>query len=128
VVEAGAKEMSGAFSVSETSDAIDRLKDLRQDWDSYGAGEIMVSARERAKRFVEDVAQSLGPRFTRPTVGPTADGGVVLIWRQKAGLPKAEAFFSPTGAGRYVVVVGRTVLEQGPIKDAEFLKRHITLF
>jgi hypothetical protein len=111
--------------VSETSTAIDKLKDLPPDWDSYGGGEIMVAAREHAKRFVEDVVHSLGAQFAHPMVGPTVDGGVVLIWRQKAGLPKAEAFFSPVGVGRYVVLVGRTVLEQGPIKDAGFLKRHI---
>jgi hypothetical protein len=116
--------MSSAF---ETALAIDKLKELRPDWDSYGAGEIMLSAREQAKRFIEHVERTLGAQFADPIVGPTADGGVVLIWRHKPGLPKVEAFFSPVGDQRYVVLRERTVLAQGPIKDSEFIRQHVTL-
>ena len=111
---------------SETLVAIDKLKELEPDWDSYGAGEIALSAREEAKRFIALVEQTLGAAYANPLVGPTADGGVALIWRQRAGQPKVEAFFSPEG-NRYVVIHGPKIVDQGPIKGPEFVKQHVAL-
>ena len=111
---------------SETLLAIDKLKELPPDWDSYGAGEIAMSAREEAKRFITLVERTFGTAYANPLVGPTADGGVVLIWRQRPGLPEVEAFFSPEGNHRYVVLHEQSVVAQGPIKDPEFVRQYVT--
>jgi hypothetical protein len=110
---------------SEAFNAIDRLKELQPDWDSYGACEITLSAREQAKRFIALVERALGARYANPLVGPTADGGVVLIWRQRPG-PEVEAFFAPDGSRRYVVLDGGRLVGRGPIEDPEFLRQYVT--
>ena len=111
---------------SETLVAIDKLKELEPDWDSYGAGAIALSAREQAKRFITLVEHTLGAAYAKPLVGPTAEGGVALIWRQETGQPKVEAFFSPEG-NRYVVIHRGKIVDQGPIKDPEFVRQYVTL-
>lgn len=113
-------------TTSATLLAIDKLKELQPDWDSYGAGEIALSAREQAKRFIALVEQALGPAYANPLVGPTADGGVVLIWRQQPSLPEVSAFFSPEGNHRYVVLHERSLVAQGPIGDPEFVRQYVT--
>ena len=122
----GARRLAPWRTPSETLLAIDRLKELQPDWDSYGAGEIALSAREQAKRFITLVGTTLGAAYARPIVGPTVDGGVALIWRQGAGQPKVEAFFSPE-ANRYVVIHGRGIVDRGSIEGLEFIRRYVTL-
>ena len=55
---------------SEALLAIDKLKDLQPDWDSYGAGEIALSAREQAKRFIARVEQAFGGAYANPLARP----------------------------------------------------------
>ena len=48
-----------------------RLRELKKDWDSYGADPPNEHAIARAKAFLEAIADSDGPR-----IGPSVDGGV----------------------------------------------------
>ncbi len=103
--------------------AIDRLKELPSGWDTYDGAAIDLTAREHAKSFVYDAAKVMGAAFWNPKVGPTADGGVALLWK-KPGVPtKAEALFSSRG-DRFVVFQSRKILEKGPIKGPDFLLRY----
>jgi len=110
--------------VAAATTAIDKLKELQPDWDSYGAGAPNLMALEQAKNFVYDIARSLGPEYVSPIVGPTSDGGVALIWR-KRGQPKIEAFFSPEQGNRFVVLRDRKLLDKGTISNPKFLRQYI---
>ncbi len=48
-----------------------RLRGLEKDWDSYGADPPTEHAIQRAKTFLEAIADSDGPR-----IGPSVEGGV----------------------------------------------------
>ncbi len=48
-----------------------RLRELKKDWDSYGADPPNEHAIQRAKAFLQAIADSDGPR-----VAPSVDGGV----------------------------------------------------
>jgi hypothetical protein len=110
---------------SEAVTAIDKLKELQPDWDSYGAGAPHLSPRERAKGFVYAVVRELGPEYARPRVGPTPDGGVVLIWR-KQGRRKVEVFFSPEG-NRFAVMQDRKLLANGPLTSPTPIKQYLAV-
>jgi hypothetical protein len=111
-------------SVRRVEAAINHLKEVQPDWNSYEAERVELTSREHAKTFVAKAAHELGPAFWSPKVGATADGGVALIWR-KPGLPtKAEVLFSPSG-DRFIVFQRRHVLAKGPITHQtrpDFLK------
>src|SRR5712692_8091660 len=98
-------------AISDTMAAIDNLKDLQPGWDSYGAGPIGLWVREQAKNFLRSVADSIGAGWAHPAVGPTAEGGLALIWRG-AGQRKVEIFFSPEG-NRFVVLQDRKLMDKG---------------
>jgi len=109
-----------------TEHAIDKLKGLQQPgWDSHDADPIQVAALEQAKGFIRLVERKVGPEYASPVVGPTADGGVALIWR-KPGHTKVEAFFSPEGS-RYVVIRDRKLIARGPVKDSDFVRQFVKL-
>ena len=82
--------------------AIERLSDLPEGWDSYGAPRIEEAARKRAKECLHQVRSVLGQSYWNPLVGPTPDAGVSLIWRKPVG---SEVNVLTTQAGaRYVVL------------------------
>jgi hypothetical protein len=99
--------------------AIDHLKELQPGWDSYDGAPVDLATREHAKTFVAKASRVLGNAFWAPKIGPTADGGVTLLWR-KPGVPtKVEVRFSPSGDS-YVIFQRRTVLAKGPIAGFDF--------
>lgn len=105
---------------------IDQLKELKPGWDSYDADTIELAARQRAQAYVVLVEQDLGPRFVPPTVGATTDGGVTLIWRRPTGRLKLEAFFSPAGEDRYIVIHDRKLMGTGALKGPDVVRQYIT--
>lgn len=102
-------------------------RDLGSDWDSYGAGPIGRWVREQAKTFLRSVAKTVGLGYAHPDVGPTAEGGLTLIWRG-AGQPKVQVFSSPEGC-RFVVRQSRELIDKGSISDpaagVTLLKQHL---
>ncbi len=119
----GKDEMTTAILLDDPTAAIDKLKELQPGWDSYGAETIGPSERENAKGFVTRVLRTLGPDYLHMKVGPTADGGVALIWRGRDAL-KVEAFFSPAG-NRYLVFSRKGLVDRGPLTGTEFLKQYL---
>ncbi len=105
---------------------IDELKELQPNWDSYGAPVIDLAAREDAKGFLHSVEKTIGPEHADPFVGPTPEGGVVLIWRT-SDQRKVEVFFSSEGA-RFVVLQHRKLLAKGritPDSASAFIKQYV---
>ena len=100
-------------AASDTVAKINQLKELGPEWDSYSAGGIGLSALENAKSLVYELARALGSQFVPPVVGPTPDGGVVLIWRRGAGRPKLEVFLPVYEAPHYAVLQDRRLIESG---------------
>jgi len=94
--------------------AIDRLGDLPEGWDSYEAPKITLASRRWAKSLVLSIQQHLGPHYANPTVGPTPEGGVALIWRKDRG-SEIDVLCSPTGARYLLLSPHRQVVAQDAI-------------
>jgi hypothetical protein len=106
-------------------EAIDRLGNLGEGWDSYEAPAISPAARELAKACLKEIQRRLGPSYGNPRVGPTPEAGVALIWRAKG--QEVDVLCSPPQA-RYVVLTHDLVTERGEVDDfgtfaLEVLKR-----
>jgi hypothetical protein len=100
--------------MSDVSDQIRNLRRLEAGWDSYEAAPVSGEAMEWAVSCVYQ-AHASGLLFPEPIVGPTADGGVELVWHKPGREDEVHAIFSPSG-GRYVVIgPDRRVAAQGPI-------------
>jgi hypothetical protein len=72
----------------------------------------------------------LGTNYARPIVSPTAEGGVLLMWRDR-GQPKVEAFIS-SSAARYLVLEKTDLIESAAINSyalfaSNILRRYLTL-
>jgi hypothetical protein len=116
--------MSG--SGGSAFDAIERLKDLPEGWDSYQAPRVADAARGRAKLCLRSVREHLSSSYWNPLVGPTPDGGVTLLWRKGNG-PEVDILCSATGA-RYVLLSRGLIVQRGEVTDfalfaTEVLKR-----
>lgn len=80
---------------------IERLSELPQGWDSYGARAIDPRAREGAIRFLA-LLHTIARNAGLPIVGPSVNGGVLLQWFS----PAAEVFVE-VGPSRLRYDVGR---------------------
>jgi hypothetical protein len=126
--------MDTGFSAEPILRQISQLKERPPGWDSYDADPIEINAVSRAQRFVADLERAINPHaleaavssfFDRglvpevltPSVGASADGGVVLVWRHDGGRHKFEAFFGPGGEDRYVLIDDRRPVGSGHLKD-----------
>jgi hypothetical protein len=97
--------------------AIDRLSDLPEGWDSYGAPQITEAALEFAKGCVTRIQNTLGAHYATPLVGPTPEGGVMLAWRKERGA-EVDVLCSPSGGARFVVLSPhRQVAGGGELED-----------
>jgi hypothetical protein len=108
---------------SRTIVRIDALRAVERNWDSYDGEVVAESARKQCRDFVSQLERIVGPRLPEPFVGPTSDGGVVIVWRER-NRPKVEVFFSNLG-GRYLVTKQHEVIEKGPTSDAEVFAREV---
>lgn len=98
--------------------AVDRLADLPDGWDSYGAPRVEEGARQVAKDCLKQIQYVLGTRYMNPVVGPTPEGGVALIWRKERG-SEIDLLCSPNGARYLILSEGRQVVGQSeqPFRD-----------
>lgn len=60
---------------------IESLATLCEDWDSYSAKSVSEAVRKSARLVAEDCE---GWRLPHPSVTPTPDGGIQLLWRIQA--------------------------------------------
>ncbi len=76
--------MSGGLTQATALRKIDELKNLPEDWDSYGANTISADAIAKAKSVVTSVMKAFGGFIGNVVqltdVIPIADGGVQLEW------------------------------------------------
>jgi hypothetical protein len=123
---------AGELMLRETVDAIEELRELRRGWDSHSGKPISAHSRAAARRFVEAVTNSVGDEYSSPIVGPTASGGVALIWRRSRSRHKVEVFVSAVGAlPRYLVLADGRVVASGHVDDpkafaAEIIQKYVT--
>ncbi len=107
--------------------AIERLKDVPRNWDSYGAAKIDEAALAQASQLLLDLARrDPEHRYTNPIVGPDVGGGVELIW--ESAHRAVHALVSPR-AVRVLVLADEKLIEEYPAKSLEdlvaLLSRHI---
>jgi hypothetical protein len=96
--------------------AIENLGELTAGWDSYDAEPIPEVARRRAIRCLMEVADSLGPAYAEPEVGPIPSPGVGLSWK-RPGLVEVHALIT-SDSGRYLVLgCSGEQLASGPLTD-----------
>jgi hypothetical protein len=103
---------------------IDDLASLQDGWDSYGGSRPTEGARTRAKVLMATLYTRLGRGVPRPTVGPSADGGVVLRWRG----PQYDVMLTVLAdGGEYSVVDRRSdkVVSEGEIGFPDALVRDV---
>jgi hypothetical protein len=85
-------------------EAIERLKELPANWDSYGAPPIDHLARRHAAALVTELQVMLQGRYVDPTVGPDVGGGVELIWETPREAYEVHVFVPPMGIPKAVVL------------------------
>jgi hypothetical protein len=102
-------------------DQIRNLRNLEAGWDSYDAAPVSDEAMKLALHCVYE-ARSFGLGYPEPIVGPTADGGVELIWQRPGREEEVHAIFSPSGARYIVIGSDRGVAVQGPIDPPSFAR------
>ena len=89
---------------SPTARAIEELRNLPDNWDSYGAPRVAWSACVRAESLVTTLQNALGGRFMEPVVGPDVGGGVELFWESRDGISEVHVYVPPSGMPKVVVL------------------------
>ena len=96
---------------------LDDLKELEEDWDSYGARRITYQAIERASQVIGIANSDLGPVLgddALPSAAfPVPTGGVALEWSRPNGL--VSVVVGPEGELGYLLKTvrdGRSVYEE----------------
>jgi hypothetical protein len=108
--------------------AIDHLETLPEGWDSYGAPRIEKTSRQNAKKGLGEILRAVGEHYARPTVGPTSEAGVVLVWRGD-DRREVDVLFTPTGARFVVLTPQHRVEQQGQIRNfSEFATQVLKKF
>ncbi len=117
--------------ISDTVAAIDRLKDLQPNWDSYGAPRVEDATRKSAKELLHNLVSSLGQAYADPIVGPDVDGGVELIWGAQSTEVHARILPHKYVTNVLALADGTRVLERMDVKTAEdlipFLAKYVHL-
>lgn len=115
----------------DTRAAIMELKNLRNDWNSYGAQPPDDATLTRTLEYLSSVTNTLGPAYGHPTVQPIADPGVALIWRDRWRPEEVEVLVTRTGV-KWVVLKDDRIVKHGSASDPavfarEILKLHVSL-
>ena len=91
---------------------IDRLRELRQNWDSYGANPVDPDSIEVAKQLVRQFAQVTG--IDCPRVAASPAGNVALSWEWDEHSRELDLEILPDGMLRYAYLD-----EHQPSQDCE---------
>ena len=91
---------------------IDRLHELKQNWDSYGANSVDPNSIEIAKRLVRMFAQVTG--IDCPPVAASPAGYVALSWEWREHSRELDLEILPDGSLRYSYLD-----ERQPSQDCE---------
>ncbi len=91
---------------------IERLRELKHNWDSYGANPVDRGSIEFAKQLVREFAQVTG--IDCPRVAASPAGHVALSWEWQGGSRELDLEILPDGMLRYSYLD-----EKQPNADAE---------
>lgn len=106
--------------------AISRLSDLKPGWDSYGGALVEEAAQKGAVRFVTMLFTHLDTPVVAPTVGPSADGGVILRWLT-GEVEVTFKFFNDVGEYDIANRENGEILKEGVIGRPEALIRDVVV-
>jgi len=111
--------------------AIEGLRKLPANWNSYGATAPDDPTVVRALAYLMEVVRALGPAYGEPEVQPIPDPGVALIWRDRWHPEEVEVLVTPTGA-EWVLLKEHRIVDHGKALDPtgfsrNILKRHVSL-
>jgi hypothetical protein len=105
--------------------AIEALRRLPANWDSYGAERPDESTLVRARDCLSSVINTLGYAYGEPAVQPLADPGVALIWRDRWRTGgEVEVLVTPRSV-EWVILRDQRVVKHGPIDDPAVFAREI---
>lgn len=94
--------------IAKTLNDLDRIAELRTDWDSYGSAPPTSMAVEKARRLVITVYQDSLLSARNPSlpfsVAPLSGGGIQLEWRSETAAIEVE--IGPEGAFGYLLIKG----------------------
>lgn len=91
---------------------VDRLRELNQNWNSYGANPVHPSSIQIAKQLVHGFAEVTG--IGCPRVGASPAGNVALSWEWQSHSRELDLEILPDGRLRYAYFD-----ENQPIDDCE---------
>ena len=115
----------------DTWTAIEQLKNLRNDWNSYGAQPPDDAMLAKTREYLTAVTNTLGHAYSQPAVQPLADPGIALIWRDRWRPDEVEILLTRTGA-EWVLLRDHRIVKHGSASDPavfarEVLKLHVSL-
>jgi hypothetical protein len=102
--------------------AIQDLKKLSPDWNSYGAAAPDDRTVARALDCLDAITKALGQDYRQPEVRPIPDPGVSLTWRDRWRRGEVKVLVTPTSA-EWVQLKNRHIVEQGSLNDAQQFQR-----
>jgi hypothetical protein len=84
----GLRDVYSSYNIVDPSldlmfDEIDILRSLKPDWDGNGARTVSTNTVNKTRRFIRlcvYMSQSCGVAWARPSIAPTASGGIRLLW------------------------------------------------
>lgn len=85
----------------EVARRLQELVHLRRGWDGHDGLPPRAEAIREALTFLDDMQTVYRGLVPPPAVGPTPDGGVVLVWRRASS--EAEILFLVPGAAEFAL-------------------------
>jgi hypothetical protein len=103
------EEIALAPGVGDATARLAELRELTEDWDSYGGKPPTSSALRSAESLIADLANDygriLGETATPNEVFPNPDGGLELEWSEGNWMLGVE--IGPEGDARYLIKIGK---------------------
>jgi hypothetical protein len=98
--------------MSEASARLEQLQALQEGWDGYGSSTIDFRLAEGVLRFL---AEPLWAATVKPSISPTADGGLAVEWRRQNSVLELE--FEPCGSVSIYVCDGAGLEWEGDLGE-----------
>lgn len=98
---------------------VQELAAIDRGWDGHDAAPPRAEAVAEALAFLADIETFCRGLVPAPMVGPTPDGGVVLVWRRASS--EAEILFSEPGMAEFALSDREGIR---PVESRDHLDRH----
>lgn len=100
--------------LKDAQDELHKLKELPENWDSYGSSRIKDKAVKTTANLLVDTAKFGMPK---PYIFPVSGGGLQLEWQQ--GNKELEIEILPNGKIEYLKVNENGEMEEGEILELD---------